>query len=109
MIINPGLKWGNNPNVKSAAFTILGMPVDGTFAEFIKIPAENVYPKPQHLSWEEAAALPLSGLTGYRALITKGNVQANENVFIPGAGGGVATYLIQFAKALNANVYVSSS
>lgn len=109
IIINPGLNWGDNPKVKSADFTILGMPYDGTFAEFVKIPVENVYPKPQHLTWEEAAALPLSGLTGYRALITKGKVQANENVFIPGAGGGVATYLIQFAKALGANVYVSSS
>jgi NADPH:quinone reductase-like Zn-dependent oxidoreductase len=73
------------------------------------VPAENVYSKPSHLSWEEAAALPLAGLTAYRALVTKGKVVKGETVLIPGVGGGVATYLVQFAAALGAEVYVTSS
>lgn len=109
VIINPGLGWGDNTNVKHENFTILGMPQDGTFAQYIKITEDNVVPKPDHLTWEEAAALPLSGLTAYRAMITKGNVQPNETVLIPGAGGGVASYMIQFAHAKGANVYVTSS
>ncbi|WP_220150110.1 quinone oxidoreductase family protein [Enterococcus durans] len=53
--------------------------------------------------------MPLAGLTAYRALVTKGNVQKGEKVLIPGAGGGVASFLIQFAHALGAEVYVTSS
>lgn len=109
VIINPGFEWGENTNLKSKNFNILGFPKNGTFEEFINVPEENVYSKPKHLNWEEAAALPLAGLTAYRALVTKGKVLKNETVLIPGAGGGVATFLIQFAKALDANVYVTSS
>jgi NADPH:quinone reductase-like Zn-dependent oxidoreductase len=75
----------------------------------VKVPAENVFAKPSHLSWEEAAALPLGGVTAYRALVTKGKVREGEPVFIPGIGGGVATFLVQFASALGAKVYVTSS
>lgn len=109
VIINPGLDWGEDVALKGPDFRILGVPSDGTYAQYVKIPADNVYAKPAHLSWEEAAALPLGGLTAYRALVTKGAVQAGQNVFVPGAGGGVATLLVQFAAALGANVYVSSS
>lgn len=109
VIINPGLNWGLDPKRKSSNFTILGMPSDGTYAQYIRVPATNVYPKPPHLSWEEAASLPLAALTAYRALVTKGNVKKGETVLIPGAGGGVATYLIQFASKLGAKVYITSS
>src|SRR5690606_2484267 len=67
VIINPSLDWGDNPRVSGPDFTILGSPKDGTYAEKIVVPAENVFPKPKHLSWEEAAAIPLAGLTAYRA------------------------------------------
>lgn len=109
VIINPGLDWGNNPEVKNEDFTVLGVPKDGTFAQYIRISEENVYAKPSHLSWEEAATIPLAGLTAYRAMITKGNPKPGENVLVPGAGGGVATYIVQFASAAGANVYVTSS
>lgn len=109
VIINPGLNWGSDTYKKRANFTIIGNPIDGTFAQYVKVPAENVYSKPSHLTWEEAAALPLSGLTAYRALVTKGNVKEGETVLIPGVGGGVATYLVQFASVLGAKVYVTSS
>ncbi|SIR99837.1 NADPH:quinone reductase [Peribacillus simplex] len=109
VIINPGLNWGNDTSKKRAGFTVLGNPIDGTFAQYVKVQVENVYSKPSHLSWEEAAALPLAGLTAYRALVTKGKVKNGETVLIPGVGGGVATYLVQFAAALGAEVFVTSS
>lgn len=109
VIINPGLNWGDDSNKKNVDFSILGMPQNGTYAEYVKVPVENIVEKPTHLSWEEAASLPLAGLTAYRALVTKGNVQKGEKVLIPGAGGGVASFLIQFAHALGAEVYVTSS
>lgn len=109
VIINPGINWGTNMSVKNQDFSILGLPENGTYAEYVKVPIENIYKKPNHLSWEEAAELPLSGLTAYRALFTKGKAKSNETILIPGAGGGVASYLIQFASAVGANVFVTSS
>ncbi|WP_136605645.1 quinone oxidoreductase family protein [Paenibacillus dokdonensis] len=109
VIINPGLNWGSDMNIKRAEFTVLGVPTNGTYAQYVKVPAENVHSKPSHLSWEEAAALPLAGLTAYRALVTKGQVKKGETVLIPGVGGGVATFLVQFAAALDAEVFVTSS
>lgn len=109
VIINPGLNWGNDMDKKRTDFAVLGVPTNGTYAQYVKVPVENIYSKPSHLSWEEAAALPLAGLTAYRALVTKGKVRKGETVLIPGIGGGVATYLVQFAAALGAEVYVTSS
>lgn len=108
VIINPSLRWFENSVAPPNEFDILGMPDDGTFAEKIVISAEQVEPKPDHLTWEEAGVVALAGLTGYRAMFTKGNLQAGETVFIPGAGSGVATYLIQFAKNIGARVIVTS-
>lgn len=109
VVINPGLGWGEDIQLKNKDFHILGVPDNGTYAEYVRIPAENVYPKPSHLNWEEAAALPLGGVTAYRALVTKGKVKEGEKVLVPGIGGGVATFLVQFASALGAKVYVTSS
>ncbi|WP_010530355.1 zinc-binding dehydrogenase [Lentibacillus jeotgali] len=108
VIINPSLGWYENSEAPPEQFDILGMPDNGTFTEYIVLPAEQIEQKPAHLSWEEAGVLALSGLTGYRALFTKGNIQSGETLFIPGAGSGVATYLIQFAKQAGARVIVTS-
>lgn len=108
VIINPSLRWDKNTLAPPADFDILGMPDNGTFAEKIVLDARQVEEKPAYLSWEEAGVLALSALTGYRALVTKGKVAAGDTVFIPGAGSGVATYMIQFAKALGARVIVTS-
>ncbi|WP_100011134.1 zinc-binding dehydrogenase [Lentibacillus sediminis] len=108
VIINPALRWKENSDAPPERFDILGLPDHGTFAEKIAISAEQVEPKPEHLSWEEAGVVALAGLTGYRALFTKGQVKELDTVFIPGAGSGVATYLIQFAKNAGARVIVSS-
>lgn len=109
VIINPGMGWGDNPNYPNPHFSVLGVPINGTYAQYIKIPVENVALKPQYLSWEEAAALPLAGITAYRAVVTKGQVQAGDTVIIPGIGGGVATVALQIAVALGAKVFVTSS
>ncbi|HET7657787.1 MAG TPA: zinc-binding dehydrogenase [Bacillales bacterium] len=109
VVINPGLGWGEDVHLKNKGFSILGVPENGTYAEYVKVPAENVFPKPSHLNWQEAAALPLGGVTAYRALVTKGQVKEGETVLVPGIGGGVATFLVQFASALGAKVYVTSS
>ncbi|MBE1554433.1 zinc-binding dehydrogenase [Sporosarcina limicola] len=108
VIINPALRWYANSDVPPEDFDILGMPDNGTFAEKIVISAEQIEKKPAFLSWEEAAVLSLSALTGYRALFTKGELKAGETVFIPGAGSGVAMFLIQFAKNRGARVIVTS-
>ncbi|TWT24931.1 zinc-binding dehydrogenase [Planomicrobium sp. CPCC 101110] len=108
VIVNPALRWYENSDAPPEGFDILGMPDHGTFAEKIVLSAEQVEPKPDYLSWEEAGSLALAALTGYRALFTKGGVQKGDTVFIPGAGGGVATYLIQFAKNAGAKVIATS-
>ncbi|WP_449354002.1 zinc-binding dehydrogenase [Virgibacillus natechei] len=108
VIVNPALRWEDNSDAPPKGFDILGMPDDGTFAEKIVLSAEQVEKKPEHLTWEEAGVLALGALTGYRALFTKGQVKEGDTVFIPGAGSGVATYLIQFAKNVGAKVIVTS-
>jgi zinc-binding alcohol dehydrogenase/oxidoreductase len=108
VVIDPMLGWGNNPHLWAANATILGMPHDGTFAQYVAVPKANVYPKPAHLSMEEAAAIPLAGLTAYRATFTRGQLQAGETVLIPGVGGGVQTFVLLFAKAAGARTIVTS-
>ncbi|MEG0498244.1 MAG: NAD(P)-dependent alcohol dehydrogenase [Carnobacterium sp.] len=108
VIINPGLNWTKVSDAAPDEFKILGNPVSGTFAEEIVLPIENIALKPGYLSMEEASVLSLSALTAYRALFTKGNVSTEDTILIPGIGGGVAIYLLQFAKAIGATVYVTS-
>lgn len=108
VIINPSLRWFGNSAAPPEGFDILGMPDHGTFAEKISISAEQIEKKPANLSREEASVLSLAALTGYRALFTQGGLKKGDTVFIPGAGSGVATYLIQFAKNVGARVIVSS-
>lgn len=108
VIINPSIGWGKNEKAQSKTYKILGLPDNGTFAEYVTVPAINVHEKPEHLSYEEAAALPLGGLTAFRALFSRANCKAGNNVLITGAGGGVALFAIQFALAAGAKVYVTS-
>jgi zinc-binding alcohol dehydrogenase/oxidoreductase len=108
VIINPGFNWGDDPNFHSRSFKILGLPDNGTFAEYVKVPVSSLYLKPAYLSWQQAAAIPLAGLTGYRALFTKGRVTPKSRVLISGIGGGVALLILQMALAAGAEVYVTS-
>jgi zinc-binding alcohol dehydrogenase/oxidoreductase len=109
VVIDPMLGWGANPAVWDKASSILGMPRDGTFAQFVVVPAGNVYPKPAHLSDDEAAAIPLAGLTAYRALVTRGRVTRHDVVLLTGIGGGVQTFALLFAAYIGARTIVTSS
>lgn len=109
VIINPGYNWGERQEAQSGDFKILGMPDDGTFAEQIAVPQEQLFGKPEHLSWEQAAALPLAGLTAYRALFKQGRLQSSQTVVITGIGGGVACIALQLAVAAGATIIVTSS
>jgi zinc-binding alcohol dehydrogenase/oxidoreductase len=109
VVINASLGWGAAEDAPSADFRILGHPEQGTYAEKIVVPAENVRPRPQRLSWLESAALPLGGLTAWRAVGVLGEAGPGKTILIPGAGGGVATFAIQIAHALGARVLVTSS
>ncbi|MDQ6480419.1 zinc-binding dehydrogenase [Dyadobacter sp. LHD-138] len=108
VLINPSHNWGDNPAFYAEEHKILGLPDNGTFAEFVKIEAKYLVEKPEHLSFEEAAALPMGGLTAWRSLITRANLTKNDRVLITGAGGGVALFAIQFAIAAGAEVWVTS-
>lgn len=108
VIINPAFDWGADEKAASPAFTILGLPRAGTLAEQVAVPAGQLTPRPAHLSWEEAAALPLAGLTAYRALFSRAQLHAGERVLISGIGGGVALFALQFAVAHGAEVWVTS-
>jgi NADPH:quinone reductase-like Zn-dependent oxidoreductase len=108
VIINASHNYGDNPEFQGKDFKILGLPDDGTFAEYVKVKAEYLYDKPAHLSWEQAAAIPLAGLTAYRALFTKGMAKKGDKVLIVGAGSGTGTFLIQWAVAAGCEVYTTS-
>lgn len=108
VILNPSLDWGPDPRAQGPSFRILGLPDPGTFAEKISIPVANLAPKPAHLSWEQAAALPLAGLTAWRALFTRAHLLAGERVLVTGVGGGAALFALQFAAAAGAEVWVTS-
>jgi len=109
VILNPSLNWGRNLKVQAKDYIILGTPNDGTFAEYVKIDARLLFEKPKHLTFEQAAALPLAGITGYRALMKRAAAKAGENVLITGIGGGVALQCMQFAIAAGCNTFVTSA
>jgi NADPH:quinone reductase-like Zn-dependent oxidoreductase len=81
----------------------------GTFAEFIAIKEEDVALKPKNLTMEEAASIPLVGLTAWQALVERGNVKKGQKVFIQAGSGGVGTFAIQLAKHLGAIVATTTS
>jgi len=108
VVINPNIDWGPDHDVQSKNYTILGMPVNGTFTEYMVVDIDRLEPKPFHLDFLQAAALPLGGLTAYRALFMKGGLKAGQNVLISGFGGGVAQFAFLFAQAAGANVYITS-
>jgi NADPH:quinone reductase-like Zn-dependent oxidoreductase len=108
VVINPSLDWGTDARAQGPRFRILGLPDDGTYAERVVVPMANLHVKPEALTWEEAAAIPLAGLTAYRALVTRARVQPGETVLVTGVGGGVATFALLFALRLGARVIVTS-
>lgn len=90
-------------------YRLLGEHVDGTLAEHVVVPAENLYRKPRGLSWTDAAAFPLAYQTAWRMVVGRGDIRAGESVLIHGVGGGVAGAALQVAKYAGATVFVTSS
>jgi NADPH:quinone reductase-like Zn-dependent oxidoreductase len=103
VVINPGIEVGGG------RIHVIGEHGDGTNAELIAVPATNVHPIPDGLSFEEAAAFPLVFETAYRMLVTRARLQEGEWVLTWGSGGGVSTAVLAIAKALGARVLVTSS
>lgn len=105
VLVNPCLRWPDTADVPEVP-AILGGAVQGTFADYVRVPADNIHPVPAHLSDIEAAALPLAGLTAYRALFTKGRLRPGHHVVITGATGGAGTVALAMAVAAGAEVTV---
>ena len=111
MVVNPSLACGRCEWCRAgeeplcAEYRIIGEHTDGGFAEFVTVPAANLFPIPDSMSFEEAAAAPLVFLTAWRGLVTRGRLRAGQSVLITGASGGVATAAIRIAKYLGATVH----
>jgi len=108
VVIDPSFDWGDDPRAQGDGFQILGLQHPGTYAEEIAVPADHVHPKPAHLTYEEAAALPLAFVTAYRALVVRAQLQKGETVLITGIGGGVAASALVLAMGIGADVFVTS-
>jgi NADPH:quinone reductase-like Zn-dependent oxidoreductase len=107
VVINPALEWGEREDAPGPDYRILGVPDQGTYAERIVVAAHQLRPRPAGWSWEESAALPLAGLTAWRALRLAG-AGPGRTVLVPGAGGGVATFLVQIGAALGARLLATA-
>jgi NADPH:quinone reductase-like Zn-dependent oxidoreductase len=114
VVLNPGISCGGcefcrrGEHSLCVSFRLIGEHLPGTFAQYVLVPAENLYPKPAGLSWEEAAAFPLTFLTAWRMLVTRARVRPGETLLIVGIGGGVATAALQIARLLGMTVFVTS-
>lgn len=108
VIFQPGIHWGDDERMQSRDYHILGLPTNGTFSEYIAVGEGQIFEKPSHLTFEEAAALPLAGLTAFRVLFARCKADTGEKILITGVGGGVALFCCQFALAAGLEVFVTS-
>jgi NADPH:quinone reductase-like Zn-dependent oxidoreductase len=114
VMLQPGVSCGHCRECLRGAdnlcpeYNILGYRRDGGYAELVTAPGVNVIPKPQNLSWEEAAALPLVTVTAWHMLVTRAQVRAGEDVLIHAAGSGVGSIGIQVAKLQGARVIATA-
>lgn len=115
VMVQPGVSCGHCEACLSGQdnlcreYDIIGYRRDGGYAEFVAVPGVNIVPKPEQLSWEEAAALPLVTITAWHMLVTRANVQPGENVLVHAAGSGVGSIAIQIAKLRGARVLTTAS
>jgi NADPH:quinone reductase-like Zn-dependent oxidoreductase len=114
VVLHPGLSCGRcefclrGEGVLCTSVRYLGEHRDGTLAEFVSLPACNVFPKPDALDWAEAAALGVNHLTAWRMLFTKAQLKPWETVLIFGVGGGVSLAALQLVKMAGATAIVTS-
>jgi NADPH:quinone reductase-like Zn-dependent oxidoreductase len=115
VLVNPGLSCGQCEFCRAGeqsmctSFRLLGEHLHGTFADFVVVPARNVYAVPEKLSIKEAAVLGVTFPTAYRMLFTRGRLQPGESVLITGIGGGLALSCLQLARPIAGRVFVTSS
>jgi zinc-binding alcohol dehydrogenase/oxidoreductase len=109
VVVLPSLNWGDRDDAPSGRWEILGDHTPGTYAELVSVPADCLAAKPAGLSWAEAAALPLVGVTTYRALFVRGRLRSGESMLVVGAGGGIATMAVALAVAAGVSITVTSS
>jgi NADPH:quinone reductase-like Zn-dependent oxidoreductase len=115
VIVNPGLPCrrceycARGEQSECSSFGILGMNHAGTFAEYVAVPAANLYHKPAHLGFDEAAALPLVYVTAWRMLMARAGLKPGQTVLIHGIGGGVALAALQLAVLAGGVVIATSS
>lgn len=115
VVLYPGLSCGRCEFCKGSeqseceSFGVIGMNRPGTFAQKVAVPFENVWPKPAHLDFNEAAALTLAHLTAWRMLMNRARLESGETVLIHGIGGGVALACLQLAKLVKASAIITSS
>lgn len=114
VVLHPGVSCGRcefclrGQGVLCTRVSYLGEHRDGTLAEFVSLPARNVFPKPEALDWAEAAALGVNHLTAWRMLFTKAQLKPWETVLIFGVGGGVSLAALQLVKMTGATAIVTS-
>jgi NADPH:quinone reductase-like Zn-dependent oxidoreductase len=99
---------GNGDETLDPQRALLSEKHDGAFAEWLLVPERNLVPKPEGLSFDEAACLPVAWGTAYRMLFTQAQIKAGDRVLVQGAGGGVASAAIKLAGAAGAVVYATS-
>jgi NADPH:quinone reductase-like Zn-dependent oxidoreductase len=115
VVVNPSLWCGRcreclrGEQSLCDTYRILGEHTDGGFAEYVAVPAHNVYPLPEGFSFVQAAALPISYQTAWRALVSRAAVRAGEDVLVLGASGGTAVAAVQIAKLAGARVFAVTS
>jgi NADPH:quinone reductase-like Zn-dependent oxidoreductase len=115
VVLNPGVSCGSceycnrGEQSECLSFGIMGMSRQGTFAEYVAVPARNVHPKPAYMDFDQAGAFVLSCLTAWRMLMTRAQLRPGDILLIHGIGGGVALYALQLAKLAGACVIVTSS
>jgi zinc-binding alcohol dehydrogenase/oxidoreductase len=109
VVIYPARGWGGSEDTPSGEFEILGVPRQGTYAERIVVDAAQLRPRPAGWSWVQTAALPVAGLTVWRALVRYAQAGPGKTILVPGAGGGAGTFAIQIGHALGARMLATSS
>lgn len=110
VIVHPGLSCGRcEPCLKGrdnecAGFSLLGVVANGVSAEYVKVPASNVFQKPRGLSFEEAACIGITYATAWNSLVLRANIAQGDTVLVHAAGSGAGSALVQVAKLYNARV-----
>lgn len=109
VVVDPslGYDWYDDP--ARPGLRLIGEHTDGGLAEAAVVPAANLVPLPDHVSFETAAATSLVGVTAWRGLVTRGSLRAAESVLVTGASGGVGTAAVQIARQREARVFALTS